>query len=572
MRSIKTLALLAVLAVLSAACGIIGESTESTGSPTTTAPRNCLQVTMGTAPINTGDTATDAITLSGEIFRCSDEVVVVPPGDTTTMIAAAQLGAALRAPVLLPHPQLSAELGRLSPKRIHVFGELELLVPPGAEVENQSVESALEAAAEALDTNSFIDIPATPDSSTIVETIKAITAGDRVARPNSAIAGTGSVVAADVIGGLASNRGTGPVWVVDVSRPETLILASASTHAVDATVVAADLDDLFRYPELGPALSGYPETPFRLIGSDVTLDDWKLRTLIRGDQIPGGGFELFPEHIKRRFVAFYGHPRSETLGAMGQVTPEQALDMMRNGGRLTGYSPSRCLPSPCQGTVQPGLLDGYAADGAHVVPTFNYIASVAHPSCRSSITSIEAIQPAVDVAAANGGYVMLDLQPGSSRFIEQAPAYEELLKLPHVSLALDPEWRCGWPGQTEFNRIGTTTAAEINEVINWLADLVNSHALPQKLLLIQQFRMDMIQDRDQIVQRPEIQVVIQMDGEGQGNLTVKDNTWRGVTANTENNHWRWGFKNFFVRDHANGPYSPADTLDRVPVPVYISYQ
>src|SRR5690606_10098253 len=121
-------------------------------------------------------------------------------------------------------------------------------------------------------------------------------------------------------------------------------------------------------------------------------------------------------------------------------------------------------------------------------------------------------------------------------------------------------------------RVGTVTAAEINEVIDWLADMVHELGLPQKLLLIQQFRLDMIQDRDQLLDRPEVAVVIQMDGEGQGNLTVKDTTWRNVTAGTEEMHWHWGWKQFFVRDSANGPYPAADVLDRNPVPVYISYQ
>jgi hypothetical protein len=271
-------------------------------------------------------------------------------------------------------------------------------------------------------------------------------------------------------------------------------------------------------------------------------------------------------------VAFYGHPRSATLGAMGQVTPEEALRLMRDGGLLTGYSPNRCLPSPCRGTVQAGLLDAYGADGAHVVPTFNYIASVAQPRCRSHKFEIEVFQEGIDVAGANDGYVVFDLQPGAENFLSHAQFYEEALRQPHVGLAIDPEWRCGWPGQTEFNRIGTVTAAEINQVIDWLADLVNDHALPQKLLLIQQFRLDMIQDRHQLRNRPEVQVVIQMDGEGQGNLTVKDNTWRSVTSGTEDDHWKWGWKNFFVRDHPDGPYSPAESLDRTPVPVYISYQ
>lgn len=576
MNSLKTLSTFLLLALVTASCGLIGENPgdSATDPTTTTEARSCVQVTSGTAPISTGARATDAISLSGEIFRCAGDVVVVADENFNEVIAAAQLAGALRGPVLLPHPQLPAEIGRLDPATVHILGDLEVLVPPGVEIVRHDISSALNAAAEALGTTRVVALPPASNTESVIETVRAITVGDRIALPSTEQPAPGqpSVDTAALVDGLADNTNPGLTWIVDVSDPTTLVLASALTHAVDASVITADLDDLFRYPAVGAALTGYPEKPFRVIGKAVTLDDWRLRTLVNGVELPGGGFELFPDHIKRRFVAFYGHPRSETLGAMGQVTPEGALDMMRNGGQLTGYSSARCLPSPCQGTVPAGLLEQYGADGAHVVPTFNYIASVAHPRCRSAITPLEAFQEGIGVAAANGGYVMLDIQPGAERFLAHAQALEDLLRFPHVGLALDPEWRCGWPDQTEFNRVGTASAAEINEVIHWLADLVNTHGLPQKMLLIQQFRLDMIQERDQLAQRPEIQVVIQMDGEGQGNLTVKDNTWRGVTGDTEDNHWMWGWKNFFVRDHPNGPYSPADTLNRQPVPVYISYQ
>lgn len=576
MKSFKTLPLLA-LAVMITACGLIvgdpGETSPEVAT-TTTVARSCVQVTLGTEPIDTGSPATDAISLSGEIFRCAQDVVVVGETNLNEIVAAAQLAAALNGPLLFPHPRLAAELGRLEPTTVHVVGNLEINTPPDTAVEAHDISTALLAAGEALNTTRTVDIAASPDSSSITETVSAIAAGDRVARPPADATGAmgSGIDTAELVAALAEAGGSGPVWLVDGADPVTILLSAAVAHAVGAVVVATDLDDLFRYPEVGPALDGYPDRPLRLVGATTVLNDWHLRTLINGQQIPGGGFELFPDHIPRRFVAFYGHPRSETLGAMGQVTPEQALALMRDGGFLNGYSPSRCLPSPCRGTVPAGLLEDFGADGSHVVPTFNYIASVAHPQCRSSLTSIEVLQEGVDVAAANGGYVMLDLQPGSDRFIEHAHFYEELLRLPHVGLAIDPEWRCGWPGQTEFNKVGTVTAAEINEVIEWLADLVNEAGLPQKLLLIQQFRLDMIQNRDQLIQRPEIQVVIQMDGEGQGTLSAKDSSWRGVTSDTQDNHWMWGWKNFFVRDHPDGPMSPADTLNRDPVPVYISYQ
>lgn len=571
--------------LLVAACStLVGDVPVDTTQVVSTAehvaedPLGCIQPSGRTDPVSTGELATDALHLSGEIFVCADDVVVVSRPDINQLATGAQLASALDAPLLLPHPRLAAEIGRLGPRTVHFIGEVEVATPPDAQVLQHLGSDAVELARQVLGVTEEVRLPAVPDSSTVVETVRAIVSRDRVVLPQIPPPATGTkpdqpdLDPETILIGLAASADLESVWLVDASDPATILLAAAMGRAADAAVVAAVFDDLFRYPELAQALAGYPDRAVRQVGSSNELDDWKLRVLAKGDELPGGGFELFPAHINRRFVAFYGNPASPVLGAMGMVTPQQALALMSDGGELTGYPESTCLPSPCRGVVPPGLLDGYAADGAHVVPTFNYIASVAQPRCRSHKFPIETFEDGILTAAEVGGYVVFDLQPGSESFLSHAQFYQDALRLPHVGLALDPEWHCGWPGQNEFDRVGTVTAAEVNEVIEWLADLVNEEALPQKLLLIQQFRLDMIQDRDQLVQRDEVQVVIQMDGEGQGNLTVKDNSWDRVTQGHENHHWRWGWKNFFARDHPDGPYSPEATLDREPVPVYISYQ
>ena len=574
-----------VLALLSAGCSaVVNETPVDTVPPGTSPPgtssvtsvtttttsssmTECIDPTGGMAAIDSGAIATDALTLSSENFVCALDVVVVSEGNESEAVAAAQLAAAMDSPLLFPHPLLAAELGRLKPERVHVVGSTVVDTPSTAEVVSHDIASAVQAVGVLLEAPVSGPVD---ESSVVVDAIIALESENAAILPDE---GTVTTSSPDrLVAGLARETGDRPVWIVDATDPVNALLAAVAAKAANAAVVPVDGADLFRYPEVGLAIAGYPDRAMRQVGFSSALDDWKLRTVARGQQLPGGGFEVFPDHISRRFVGFYGNPASPALGAMGQVPPQQALAMMRDGGSLTGYIATGCLPSPCQGTVQAGLLDGFAADGAHVVPTFNYIASVAQPRCGTRLFPIEDFQAGIDVAGESGGYVVFDLQPGSQDFLTHAQFYESALRLPHVSVGIDPEWRCAWPGQTDFDRRGTVTAAEINLVIEWLADLVNSEALPQKLLVIQQFRDDMIQDRDQLASRPEVQVVIQMDGEAQGNLGNKDGTWNNITADTDDNHWRWGWKNFFVRDHPNGPYTPAETLNRTPVPVYITYQ
>ena len=104
----------------------IGTSTSETTKP---GIRECVRVTGGTTPVNTGTVAEDALFLSGELFICADDVVVVEDIDLNQVAAAAQLAAALGGPLLHPHPRLAAELGRLKPLRVHVLGDIEVNVP-----------------------------------------------------------------------------------------------------------------------------------------------------------------------------------------------------------------------------------------------------------------------------------------------------------------------------------------------------------------------------------------------------------------------------------------------------------
>jgi hypothetical protein len=166
-----------------------------------------------------------------------------------------------------------------------------------------------------------------------------------------------------------------------------------------------------------------------------------------------------------------------------------------------------------------------------VLPAFEIITTIASASeptgDYSRRTPIEVLRPWIDRAAEEGIYVILDLQPGRTDFLTQAKEYEELLREPHVGLALDPEWRLG-PDQVHLRQIGSVAAAEVQEVADWLAELTREHRLPEKLLVLHQFRFSMLPDRDTIVAPPELAVVVHMDG--QGPIGAKYETYDAITA------------------------------------------
>jgi hypothetical protein len=529
-------------------------SDDEPGPSTEPSSTGCVRFTGDhSSTIDTGALATDALHLSGEAFVCSDDVVIVAEGDLNEIAAASQLAAAFSGPLLFPDPRLAAELGRLDARRVHLIGDVEVNVPSGAETVEHDILSAVDLAREVLDTEEEVRLPVTPDSSTIVETVLAIDSRSRVVLPqiSPAATTTGSVEFDEslIVSGLAVPTESVSVWMVDAAKPQTILLAAAIGRTLGASVVAIDGEDVLGYPEVGVALAGRPADATRFVGGAPEASEWELAALANGQQLPGGGFYILPRDQKRRYLAYYGHPESEALGALGRQSPAETLQVMLE------------------------LIEAYTGDGAQVIPTFEMIASVASagPTDDGDYSyqwPIETFHPWVDFAAENEMYVVLDLQPGRSDFLSQTVEYEELLLEPHVGLALDPEWRL-LPDQVHLQQIGSVQASEVNEVIDWLADLVRDNGLPQKMLIVHQFQNRMIQNRQDLIDRPEIQLIIQMDGEG--SEPQKDATWRALLQGADDAHWAWGWKNFFVRDEP-GPPTPESTMGKEPSPVYVSYQ
>jgi hypothetical protein len=164
-------------------------------------------------------------------------------------------------------------------------------------------------------------------------------------------------------------------------------------------------------------------------------------------------------------------------------------------------------------------------------------------------------------------YVILDLQPGRASLLAQAKSYQSLLELPDVGLALDPEWKLA-PGQLPLHQIGSVNTSGVNTVIKWLAGLTAQYHLPQKLLVLHQFRLSMIRGEQGLDTRnQDLAILIHMDG--QGTPADKLQTWQAVTSAAPAGVF-FGWKDFYVKDHPM--MSPQQTIARTPQLSMISYQ
>ncbi len=334
--------------------------------------------------------------------------------------------------------------------------------------------------------------------------------------------------------------------VVIVDDAEVAAPLAALGHQIGVGVVALAGDLRAASPETREVISAASEVELLSdFGEDAA---WQLDVIRRGDEIPGGGLLMFGSEPDRRLVAMYGHPASAGLGVLGEQGPDEGVERLRS------------------------VVAGYDADGFDVLGTFEIIVTVAsaHPGPDgdySAVTARDVIEPWIEIAAANDMYVVLDLQPGRTDFLTQAKIYEEFLRLPHVGLALDPEWRLK-PHQVHMVQIGTVDAAEINHVSAWLAGLVREEALPQKLFILHQFHVSMITNRHRIETPPELAVLIHMDGHG--SPRTKQHTWDILTTAPDADGFYWGWKNFYDEDSPMA--EPEQVLDLTPTPLFVSFQ
>ncbi|QSB12794.1 hypothetical protein JQS43_13980 [Natronosporangium hydrolyticum] len=324
--------------------------------------------------------------------------------------------------------------------------------------------------------------------------------------------------------------------------------AAATAEAAGAQVVTTDSADPRGDPAVIAALSESSASHVIALGASfgpVEQLAQRLAVAATGVELPGGGQLVFPGRL---LIALYGHPGDTALGALGEQPMTEAL--ARTAEVAAEYE---------------SLVD------EPVVPTLEIITTIASASPGpegdySLRTPPEQLRPWIDAAAAEGMYVVLDLQPGHTDFLTQAQEYEELLTEPHVGLALDPEWRLA-PDQRHMVEIGSVDAEEVNQVTEWLAELTAEHHLPQKLLILHQFTLGMITNRDAVAtDYDEVAVLIHADGFG--TPSEKFDTWNAL-QNDAPEVW-WGWKNFYDEDQPT--FTPAETVDVEPLPRFVSYQ
>ena len=519
-----------------------------------------------TVVLPTSTAAGLAVVTSSTLYENAPLVVLASEADVAGQARAASVAVALGGPLLLApastDPAQSTpvrdELARLGPRAILGFGaeatawaqQGELGMPVvAAPADLGAVEDATGrdfgddqpvAADQLIDTVASLDQELTP--------LLAVDGAAADADAGSSDDAEGEEASAEDLPRVAPDAPLDSLLVLAARDPASLA-AAATARASGARLMTVTNPDPRTDPDVIAALAAEPPGQVVALGTAFGSPDtlrYRLDVAISGVQLPGGGQILYPG---RQMIALYGHPGTGALGVLGEQGVEGAI--ARAQQMAADYQPLVDVP---------------------VVPAFEIITTVASggagPDGNYSYEApIDLLRPWVDAAGEAGVYVVLDLQPGRTDFLTQAKRYEELLARPHVGLALDPEWRLQ-SDERHLNQIGSVTAGEINTVVTWLADLTRVHKLPQKLLMLHQFQLQMISDRATLdTSRDELAVLIHADGFGSPG--AKFETWNLMHDNPPPNVW-WGWKNFIDEDSPT--FTPAETMAIEPRPLFVSYQ
>jgi hypothetical protein len=255
-----------------------------------------------------------------------------------------------------------------------------------------------------------------------------------------------------------------------------------------------------------------------------------------------------------RIVAYYGHPNSTRMGILGEFPKDEMLRRLRQ--QVAEWE--RADPS------------------TPVIPALHMVAVVAQGEPGRSghyrtITADARVEAVHEWAKEANGIFFVDMQVGTDQLRNILPRFEWILKHPDVHVGVDPEFMMK-DGSVPGRKIGTMDAADINYAIDYLAKVVNEYNLPPKVLVVHRFTRRMVTNWDKIRLRPEVQVVMHMDGHGrmQGPM-LKYDTYAHYVVQEPVQFAGW--KNFYLHDNEKGVMpSAADLMRLHPLPLYLQYQ
>ena len=252
-----------------------------------------------------------------------------------------------------------------------------------------------------------------------------------------------------------------------------------------------------------------------------------------------------------RVVAYYGNPLVPQMGILGEYEPEELVRRLRAQADVyQRLSPDRTVV-PAIHMIYAVAQDNPGREGAYLLRMDD-----------------ELVDRWVQLTRDNGMLLFLDIQFGRSSIDREFPHVAPFLKQPHVHLAIDPEFAWG-PDEYPLIDIGHIDGSVVNRAQELLERLAVENRLPNKMLVVHQFRPDMLTNKAAI--RPSDWVETVIDADGFGRRDIKLDQWDRVIR--EDNVQRPGIKLFYKHDaRSGGLMSEDEVMALTPTPLVIIYQ
>ncbi len=192
-------------------------------------------------------------------------------------------------------------------------------------------------------------------------------------------------------------------------------------------------------------------------------------------------------------VTWYGNPNTGRMGVLGRYKGnELASGLMKQAAAYARITSKK------------------------VIAAYHLVAIVAQPSAEGVARRREAhtvIQAMLTQAHAHGFKLIVDIQPGHSTVAAEMEYLRSYLEDPDVYLALDPEFAMP-SGIIPGRKIGRMTANDVNTAIDFLENIIRTKQLPPKVLIVHQFTLAMLADKQNVRGSALVDVVLDVDGFG----------------------------------------------------------
>ena len=249
----------------------------------------------------------------------------------------------------------------------------------------------------------------------------------------------------------------------------------------------------------------------------------------------------------RHLVAYYGTPGGAGLGVLGRDDVTTTLTLLSEQAQAYRELDPEVETIPVFHMVTT-IADAYPGDDE------DYNHRVSH----------ETIRQWIDGGHAAGGWSVLDIQPGRADLDAGLDLIEPFLWEPDVHLAVDPEFMVS-DEEVPGDQLGRITGSQINRVQARL-DRIGRATGQHKILVVHQFDGRMIEQKEEILHYPFVDLVWDADGFGGPWAKMAD-----YDQYSEEHGFEYGCLKLFY-DHDEPLMTPEQVLALEPPPSVIIYQ